>query len=125
MIYIDKSAIGYGKLEELRTAMNKLVEFVKANEPQLIAYNVYFDEDSAQMTVIHVHPDAESLEFHMKVAGPLFPDFAEFIKLLSIDIYGKPTDQSLQQIRQKAQMLGDGNVAVHEFQAGVIRIPGN
>ena len=121
IVYIDSSEIREGKLKELKTAMNGLVEFVEANEPRLIAYNVYFKEDGTRMTVFHVHPDSASLEFHMKVAGPLFPKFAEFIRLLTIDVYGKPSDDLVEQMRQKAQMLGNGTVLVHELHAGFAR----
>jgi len=121
IVYIDSSEIREGNLEELKKAMNELVEFVEANEPRLIAYNVYFKEDGTRMSVVHVHPDSASLEFHMKVAGPLFPKFAEFIKLLTIDVYGKPTDDLVEQMRQKAQMLGNGTVLVHDLHAGFAR----
>jgi hypothetical protein len=123
IVYMDSSEIRDGKLEKLKTAMSELVEFVEANEPELIAYNVYFNEDGTRMTVIHVHPGSASLEFHMRVAGPLFPKFAEFIKLLTIDVYGKPTDQLVEQMRQKAQMLGNGTVLVHGLEAGFARFP--
>jgi len=121
ILYIDCSEVREGKLEDLKTAMNELVELVKANEPRLIAYNVYITEDGTRMTVVHVHPDSASLEFHMKVAGPLFPKFAEFIRLLTIDVYGKPSDDLVEQMRQKAQMLGNGTVLVHELHAGFAR----
>src|SRR3990172_5792881 len=100
IVYVDTSEIRDGKLGTLKTAMNELAQFVEANEPELVAYNVYFDEDNTQMTVIHVHRDTASLEFHMSVAGPLFPKFAEFIKLLTIDVYGQPSDQLVEQLRQ-------------------------
>lgn len=122
IVYIDSSEIREGKLEELKTSMNELVEFVEANEPRLIAYNVYFKEDGTRMTVVHVHHDSASLEFHVRVAGPLFPKFAEFIKLLTIDVYGKPSDDLVEQMRQKAQMLGNGTVLVHELHAGFARL---
>lgn len=57
----------------------------------------------------------------MRVAGPLFPKFAEFIKLLRIDVYGKPSDQLVEQLRRKAQMLGSGTVLAHGFHKGFAR----
>ncbi len=57
----------------------------------------------------------------MKVAGPAFPKFGDFIKLLTIDVYGKPSEDLLEQIRKKAQMLGNGTVVVHELHAGFTR----
>ena len=121
VVYIDHSEIREGKLEELKTAMNELVELVEANEPRLISYNVYFTEDGNRMTVVHVHPDSASLEFHMKVAGPAFPKFVDSVKLLTIDVYGKLSDDLLEQLRKKAQMLGNGTVVVHGLHAGFAR----
>jgi hypothetical protein len=104
IVYIDTSEIREGALEELKRAMNELVKFVEANEPRLIAYNVYIKEDGSRMTVVHVHRASASLEFHMKVAGPAFPKFAQFIELLTIDVYGKLSDDLLEQVRQKARI---------------------
>jgi quinol monooxygenase YgiN len=121
IIYIDCSEVREGKLEELKTAINELVELVEANEPRLIAYNVYFTEDGTRMTVVHVHPDSASLEFHMKVASPTFPKFVKLIKLLTIDVYGKPSGNLPEQIQQKAQMLGNATVLFHGPHAGFAR----
>ncbi len=51
--------------------MEELVELIAANEPRIVAYNVYFSDDGTTMTVVHVHPDSASLERHMQVAGPV------------------------------------------------------
>ena len=121
IVYIDTSEIQQGKLEELERAMSELIKFVETSEPRLIAYNVYLNEDGTRITVVHVHPDSASLEFHMKVAGPFFPKFARLVKLLSIDVYGNLSNDLLEQVQQKARMLGEGNVLVHELHAGFAR----
>jgi quinol monooxygenase YgiN len=122
IVSVDISEIHEGKLEQLKTAMKELVEFVDANEPQPIAYNVYFDEDDARMTVVQLHPDSASMEFHMNVAGSAFPRLAEFLTLSRIDLYGKPSDELLEQMRQKARMLGNAALTVHELHAGFSRL---
>jgi len=121
IIYIDHSEIREGKLEELKNAMNELVEFVEANEPRLIAYTVYLSEDETRMTVVHIHSDSASLEFHMKVAGPVFPKFKEFVKLLTIDVYGNHSGQLMEQLRKKARMLGNATVKAHSLETGFTR----
>jgi hypothetical protein len=123
IIYVDNSEILEGKFEALKAAMNELVQFVEANETQIYAYRVYFNEHRTRMTVIHIHPDTESLEFHMKVVGPLFPKFAGFVKLLSIDLYGAPSEYIVEQLRQKAEALGGGTVKIHSLHAGFARFP--
>jgi len=124
IVYIDHSEVCDGRLDELKTAIKELAEFVKAKEPRIIAYNVYFTEGGKRMTVIHIHPDSASLEFHMKVAGPEFPKFADFVNMLTINIYGEINEGLLEQLRKKAQMLGNAIVVVHGFHAGLARFGG-
>jgi hypothetical protein len=121
IIYVDHSEVRGGKLEELKTRIAELAKFVEANEPRITAYNAYFTEDGKRMTIVHVHPDSASLEYHMKVAGPAFAGFAALVKLLSINIYGKLSDDLVEPLRNKARMLGEGTVVVHGRHAGFAR----
>ena len=121
IIYTDSSEVLKGKLAELRKSINELAEFVRTNEPRLISYNAYFNEDETRMNVVHIHSDSESLAFHMKIAGPAFPAFAKYLRLLTIDIYGDPGIQILEEFRKKAQLLGNGTVAVHRLCTGFAR----
>jgi hypothetical protein len=123
IVYVDTSEVRPGRLEELKTAMDDLARFVEANEPQLVAYNVYFSQEGTRMTVLHINPDSASLEFHMKVAGPKFPPIAEFIRMLAIDVYGRPADALVGRLREKAELLGSGTVRVHDLHAGFARLP--
>jgi quinol monooxygenase YgiN len=125
IIVVDTSEICEGKLEELKTALTELVEFVEANEADPIAYNIYFDEDGTRMTVVQIHPSSASMEFHMDVAGSVFAKFTELVKLSRVDFYGKPSNALLEQMRRKAQLLGNAPVVVHELHAGFARqVPG-
>jgi hypothetical protein len=121
IVYIDISAIREGKLAELEMAMEGLVAFVEENVPRLISYAFFLNESGEQMTVVAVHPDSASLEFHLDVGGAQFRKFAELIELSRIDIYGQVSDSALERINRKAKMLGRGVVAVHEFFAGFYR----
>ena len=85
IVVIDSSQIREGKLDELKAALKELVEFVEANEADPIAYNIYFDEDGTRMTVVQIHPSSASMEFHMKVAGPVFRKFTKLLELSRVD----------------------------------------
>lgn len=119
--YLDTSEVRAGKLEELKAAMAEIVAFVEQNEPQIISYCVCFSEDGSIMSVLHFHPDAASLALHMKVAGPKFPPVAPLIKLRTIEIFGRPTEDLVAQLRAKAQLLGAGSVTVRDVHAGFAR----
>lgn len=122
ILYVDRSTVHPGKLNELRTAMGELVDFVESNEPDILSYEVYFSADEDRMTVVHTHDDPASLEFHMEVAGPEFPLIGEFIELESIDVYGNPGEDLVQRLREKASTLGTGRVSVHDLYGGVDRV---
>ena len=122
LIYVDTSDIREGALEELREASRKLAEFIEENEPQLLSYSVYFNEDADQIAFVHVHADQASLDYHMDVAGPRFARFAELLTLRSIHIYGEPSEKALAQLREKVRLLGSGDVVVHPLHAGFGRL---
>lgn len=119
--YLDTSEVRSGKLEELKAAMAELAEFVEQNEPRIISYSVWFSEDGSTMSVLHFHPDLASLEFHMKVAGPRFPPVAPLIKMKTIEVFGRPSEDLVAQLREKAQLLGPGTVIVRDVHAGFAR----
>jgi hypothetical protein len=112
IVYVDTAEVREGALEELKTAIKELVDFVDANVPRLIGYNVYLSDDGARMTVVHVHPESASLEYLMEVAGPVFRQFVELVTLSSIHLYGEPSEKVLKQLHEKARLLGRGAVVV-------------
>ena len=123
LVYVDTSEVHAGALGELRGAVEGLVEFLDANVPRLLAYNVYFSDDGSQMTVVHLHPDSASLEQHLELGGPAFRRFAELLTLSSIRVYGEPSEKVLRQLQDKAQLLGCTDVSVHGQHAGFSRLP--
>ena len=122
IVYVDTSDVREGALDALKDAIKELVDFVEANEPRLIAYNVYLSDDGTSMTVVHVHPDSASLEYHMEVVGPVLRRFVHLVTLTSIHIYGEPTDKLLKQSHEKVRLLGRGTVVVEALHAGFTRL---
>jgi hypothetical protein len=120
LIEESRSDIREGRLEEVKSAMNELVELIKAKEPQIIFYNAYINEDGTQLTVLQAHPDSASVELHMEVTEPTFTKIAKCITLSSLDIYGTPS-QSLLDKLQRTKFTSRVTVAGHELSAGFSR----
>jgi hypothetical protein len=121
ILVVDSSDIHEGNFEEVKAGVEDLVAFVEANEAEPLAYEIYFDEAGAQMTVVQIHPDSTSLERHLTVAGPVFRRFADLLTLARVDVYGSPSEAALDQMRSKAQLLGNAPVVVHELHSGFRR----
>ena len=104
-IFIGTHTIGEGKLEDFKKSCGELLEVVEANEPRLIAFNLYANEDETEVSVVQVHPDADSMLFHMQVARDHISEAYQSVleKTKRIDVYGKPSDTALEMIRQLAE----------------------
>lgn len=123
IVYIDRSRVRPGKVEELKAAITELVELIESREPQLHFYGFYLDEDESRMTVVAVHPDAASVELHMDVGATAFSGFRDFIEMEGIEVYGEPSERMLEQLEKKAATLGDhGRVTVNTLQDGFSRL---
>ncbi|MFC8508100.1 hypothetical protein ACFU3J_06985 [Streptomyces sp. NPDC057411] len=123
LYYVDRSDLLEGSIEEVRSRMRDLAAFVEANEPRLIAYHFFVDEAGSTMTLVAVHPDSASMEFHMDLGAEKFRGFAGLIRMRSIDVYGRPGPAVVERLLRKAEMLGGGTVTLHTQEAGFHRLP--
>jgi hypothetical protein len=103
-IFIATNRLKPGKLAEERKRVPGLVDFVKANEPRLIAFNEYVNEDGTEVAVVQIHPDADSMAFHMDViAERAAAAYGETIAATtSIQVFGTPTDAVLDTLERQA-----------------------
>lgn len=99
-IVISTWRIKEDKLEDLKRFQREFAEIIQANEPQLIAFNAFYNDDGTEMTSIQVHPDAASMEFHLKVLretlGDAMSAVAEFVEPMSLEYYGTPPENALE-----------------------------
>ena len=68
-IFVGTHRIKEGQLDAYIEYFREFVEFVKENEPRLIVFEGFVDDEGTRMTIVQVHPDAESMEFHMQTIG--------------------------------------------------------
>jgi hypothetical protein len=65
---------------------------------------LYINEDGTEVSVVQVHPDADSMEFHMQVASEHFASAFEFLDTTkSVQVYGTPSDALVGQIKQASE----------------------
>jgi quinol monooxygenase YgiN len=101
-IFIGTHRIKEGKAEEFKKSCVGLLEVVEAKEPRLIAFNFYTNEDGTEVSIVQVHPDADSMLFHMQVAREHIEEAVEDLlaETVSVQIYGTPNNAVLEMIRQ-------------------------
>jgi len=103
-IFIATNRLKPGKLDEERKRVPGLVDFVEANEPQMIAFNEYVNDDGTEVAVVQIHPDAESMAFHMEVvAERAAAAYAETVAATtSIQVFGTPSEAILEMLERQA-----------------------
>ena len=93
LIYVGTTRIKPGKLAALRKQLSELVDFVETNEPRMIAFHLYLDEPGEKLTIVQVHPDSASMEFHLQVAAKHFATAFDFLEsIVSEQYFGAMSD---------------------------------
>lgn len=93
LIYIGSYTVKSGKREECKQRLGELVDLVETNEPRLIAFHIYLDEQGGKLSVVQVHPDSAPMEFHLKVISEHLTGAFEYLgETESEQLYGAPSD---------------------------------
>jgi hypothetical protein len=103
-IFIATNRLKPGKLADEKLRVPGLVDFVQANEPRLIAFNEYVNDDGTEVAVVQVHPDADSMASHMQVvAERAAAAYAETVEATtSIQVFGAPSAAVQEMLRRQA-----------------------
>ena len=103
-IFVATNRLKPGKLDDERRRVPGLVEFVERNEPRVIAFNEYANEDGTEVAVVQIHPDADSMAFHMEVvAERAAAAYAETVAATTgIQVFGTPTRAVLELLERQA-----------------------
>ena len=120
-IFIGTYTVKPGQFEVYRKFFVDVCDTViEPNEPRLLSFHGYADPDSNQVTVVQIHPDAESMVTHMSVAKRhIATAYADYLERASrFQIYGSPRAGVLEQIQA---LSGDDTLRSHEPFAGFTR----
>jgi hypothetical protein len=104
---------GVGAFYSQVAAMN---EVVRDQEPRVVFIGHYVNEDESEGTSIHLHPDAESFDFHMATATKAINAGTQTVRVKRIEFYGKPSDAVV------TQLSAAFDVRVKTWADGLIRI---
>jgi hypothetical protein len=93
-IFIATNRLKQGRLDSEKRRLPDLVDFIQANEPRVIAFNEYANEEGTEVAVVQVHPDADSMVFHMNlIAERAARAYADTIDATTnIQVFGTPGD---------------------------------
>jgi hypothetical protein len=95
LIYIGTYTVKPGSQGEARTRLGELADFVETNEPRMIAFNTYLDREGTTVSIVQVHPDSASMEFHMQVNAKHFATAFDWLDASMSGQYFGPISDAL------------------------------
>ena len=103
-IFIATNRLKQGKLDDEQQRVPDLIDFIRSNEPRLIAFNEYANDEGTEVAVVQVHPDTESMTFHMElIAERAAKAYADTIDATtSIQVFGTPSNRVTEVLRRQA-----------------------
>lgn len=108
LIFVFNVTLKEGTFDDYSSYLGELIEFVESNEPRLLALEVYANDEGSEVSHVFIHPDAESEDFHYEIAAEKVKEGGQYYAGLAVDVYGRPSDAILQQLKQ----LADSGVPV-------------
>ena len=84
--------------------MPELLQVVETNEPRILGFHVFADEEGTEIVGVQVHPDANSMLEHLKVVRErITMAYDEYLEATTaIQVLGPPNNATLEMIRRMA-----------------------
>jgi hypothetical protein len=100
-IFVASNKVLDGKLDAERARVPGWVQFIRDNEPRLLAFHEYRSADGAEVEYVQVHPDVDSFENHLRVLAERSDrSYRQTLAgTTGIRIYGEPTRWILDTLR--------------------------
>ena len=121
IVYVGKYRLASENVDVFRKVAKEVAQYVEENEPQLLAYIEYMSEDGPEASTIQIHPDSESMETHLEVAGAKFGDAMALMEDVKIDLYGALSESLRERLTYMAQTFGV-SLTLHQSHAGFARL---
>ena len=98
VLFVGTYSILEGGVDAFYAQAEGMTELIRDHEPRVLLIGHYLSDDQTEGTSIHLHPDADSLDFHMETASRMISRGSQVVDVKRIELYGKPNDQTLEQL---------------------------
>jgi quinol monooxygenase YgiN len=100
--YMIEAAIASEQLDDYKKVATKLVENIKASEPDTSGFGIYFNDDESIRYLFEEYKSSEAVFAHMENSGGLIALMIEMTTTTRFEVYGNPSDA----LRQALEPFG-------------------
>jgi hypothetical protein len=122
IVFTSHFRVKAGKADAYRQLQYEIANQLQADKPRTLAFLPYLSEDGSRLTVVHVFGDAEAMDLHFQGSDERSDAAYEFLQPDGWEIYGKPSEEVIDSMRQAASAAGVKLSLQPEFVAGFVRL---
>lgn len=106
VVFISHFKVKEGKLDELKRLAREVERSLWEDKPRTAAWLVFLGEDGTGASFVHCFPDADSMDLHFEGSDERSAAVYEFVEPAGFEIYGRPSEQALEAMREAATGSG-------------------
>lgn len=102
IVFISHQRVRPGKLEGFRSAFASVSSAIEADKPGTVVFLAFASEDSTEVRIVHIFPDAAAMDRHMVGLAERSALAREFMETTAFEVFGRPSDGFAEIMRQAA-----------------------
>jgi hypothetical protein len=122
IVFVSHFLVKEGKPARFRDAMRGTAKLLQTEKPRTLAFLFYVDENGRTASSVHVFADAESMDLHFAGVEQRSSAAYEYVVPDGWEIYGRPSETVLEQMRQEAASAGVTLNIQPDYLAGFLRL---
>jgi hypothetical protein len=122
VVFISHFKVKEGKLDELKQLAGEVERSLREDKPRTAAWLVFLGEDGTRVSFVHCFPDADSMDLHFEGSDERSASVYEFVEPDGFEIYGRPSDEALETMRQAAEGSGVSLRVLPDHAGGFLRL---
>lgn len=89
---VVEASIASEKLADYKVAVAKVIERIKASEPDTLGFAVYFNDDERICYFFEEYKNSEAVFTHLENSGDLIMPLIEMHETIRSEVYGNPSE---------------------------------
>jgi quinol monooxygenase YgiN len=102
IVFISHQRVKPGRFQEFARFFSEGSKAIEADKPGTMVFLAFADADHEETRIVHVFPDAEAMDQHLRGADERSAEAYQFLEPVEIDVYGSPSPGAVAEIEALA-----------------------
>jgi len=121
VMFVSHFRVKDGMLDALAELQAVVTRQLEDTKPRTLAFLTYLSREAGQVAIVHLFADADSMDAHFEGAEERSNAAYQLVEPLGWDVYGSPSRDALDSLRNAATSAGVPLTIQPIFMAGFLR----